>query len=77
MPLRYGDPEGEKRKRHPILNEDDKEVGATFSDEEAVTHYAMLYGEELRFTSFRINKLLVICGLWLAYQESIKELGNF
>lgn len=72
IPLHYGEPEGIADKRHPILNEDEVEVGVAFSDESAGTHKAHLFGDDLWFTSFRINKLLVVCGLWLAYQESVK-----
>jgi hypothetical protein len=74
--LHYGEQEPHPNgSKYPLYDESGDEVGIVLGDDLAGTWSGTLYREGMiGFWSFRRDQVLTMCGLWLAYQESIKTL---
>jgi len=57
--------------RMEIRDPDEKLVGVLVDDPQAGDFRAVLYGTAISMRGFKKHELLILCGLWLAYEESM------
>lgn len=57
--------------RMEIRDPDEKPVGVLVDDPEAGDFRAVLYGTTISMRAFKKHELLILCGLWLAYEKDI------
>lgn len=72
--LHLGEPQrgGIAVRKWEVLDPDERPVGLLFDDTVRNIFLVTFYGTSITVRSFKQEEVLEVCGLWLAYQKSIK-----